>query len=185
MRARAHRLIQLSPPPLSERYVHMQIKSSIAVSSAGKSKSADCAPRSKLVHTHAHTTKMLLTMTTITCTCEHETDCAILWPLPSLPVTMVGARAPLLAALPRLTRSCAQFEKVVVIDARGHMLGRLASVVAKELLFGQHVVIVRCEEANISGSRERRARRAGGRRRGGRPARHGAVCAWTFHFPEL
>lgn len=44
------------------------------------------------------------------------------------------------------------FEKVVVIDCRGHMLGRLASVVAKELLSGQKVVALRCEEINISGS---------------------------------
>merc|ERR1711957_486723 len=40
----------------------------------------------------------------------------------------------------------------VVIDGRGHLLGRLASVVAKELLLGQHVVIVRSEDINISGS---------------------------------
>jgi hypothetical protein len=46
------------------------------------------------------------------------------------------------------------FEKLVVIDGRGHLLGRLASVVAKELLLGQHVVVVRCEELNVSGSRE-------------------------------
>jgi len=44
------------------------------------------------------------------------------------------------------------FEKVVVVDARGHLLGRLASTVAKELLNGQKVVLVRCEEINISGS---------------------------------
>eukprot|EP00055_Hartaetosiga_balthica_P018414 m.134200 g.134200 ORF g.134200 m.134200 type:complete len:199 (-) comp9525_c0_seq1:329-925(-) len=44
------------------------------------------------------------------------------------------------------------FEKQVVIDARGHLLGRLASVVAKELLNGQNVVVVRCEGINISGS---------------------------------
>mmetsp|Transcript_139916 Transcript_139916/g.198174 ORF Transcript_139916/g.198174 Transcript_139916/m.198174 type:complete len:201 (-) Transcript_139916:58-660(-) len=44
------------------------------------------------------------------------------------------------------------FEKRVVIDARGHLLGRLASVVAKELLNGQRIVVVRCEEINISGS---------------------------------
>jgi Ribosomal protein L13 len=31
-------------------------------------------------------------------------------------------------------------EQVVVIDCRAHMLGRLASIVAKELLSGQHVV---------------------------------------------
>jgi large subunit ribosomal protein L13Ae len=46
------------------------------------------------------------------------------------------------------------FEKVVVIDCRGHLLGRLASIVAKELLSGQKVVAVRTEEINISGSCE-------------------------------
>lgn len=30
--------------------------------------------------------------------------------------------------------------QAVVIDARGHMLGRLASVVAKQILSGQHIV---------------------------------------------
>ena len=30
--------------------------------------------------------------------------------------------------------------QVVVIDGRGHLLGRLASIVAKKLLQGQHVV---------------------------------------------
>lgn len=44
------------------------------------------------------------------------------------------------------------FEKRIIIDARGHLLGRLASVVAKELLNGQRVVVVRCEEIEISGS---------------------------------
>ncbi|CAM0876304.1 unnamed protein product [Alopecurus aequalis] len=39
----------------------------------------------------------------------------------------------------------------VVIDARHHMLGRLSSIVAKELLNGQRVVIVRCEEICMSG----------------------------------
>ena len=41
--------------------------------------------------------------------------------------------------------------KRVVVDARHHMLGRLASIVAKELLNGQKVVLVRCEEICISG----------------------------------
>merc|ERR1719228_3093147 len=40
----------------------------------------------------------------------------------------------------------------VVIDGRGHMNGRLASIVAKLILNGQKVVIVRCEEINISGN---------------------------------
>eukprot|EP00933_Yihiella_yeosuensis_P061578 TRINITY_DN643_c0_g1_i9.p1 TRINITY_DN643_c0_g1~~TRINITY_DN643_c0_g1_i9.p1 ORF type:complete len:202 (+),score=57.15 TRINITY_DN643_c0_g1_i9:77-682(+) len=44
------------------------------------------------------------------------------------------------------------FKQEVVIDCRGHLLGRLASVVAKELMNGQHVVAVRCEDINISGS---------------------------------
>jgi large subunit ribosomal protein L13Ae len=41
-----------------------------------------------------------------------------------------------------------------VIDGRDHLLGRLASIVTKELLAGQKIVIVRCEEMVISGSRE-------------------------------
>merc|ERR1712162_44278 len=44
------------------------------------------------------------------------------------------------------------FEKLVVIDARGHLMGRLASFVAKEALNGQKVVVVRCEDLVISGS---------------------------------
>merc|ERR1711965_736557 len=44
------------------------------------------------------------------------------------------------------------FEKLVVIDCRGHLLGRLASFVAKEALAGQKIMLVRAEEINISGS---------------------------------
>lgn len=44
------------------------------------------------------------------------------------------------------------FEKEVVIDGRGHLVGRLASKVAKELLNGQRIVVVRCELLNKSGS---------------------------------
>lgn len=44
------------------------------------------------------------------------------------------------------------FKKLVVIDGKAHLLGRLSSIVAKELMLGQHVVVVRCEEINISGS---------------------------------
>ncbi|KAL8595306.1 60S ribosomal protein L13A [Nucella lapillus] len=40
----------------------------------------------------------------------------------------------------------------IVIDARGHLLGRLAAIVAKTLLQGQRVVVVRCEGINISGN---------------------------------
>jgi large subunit ribosomal protein L13Ae len=41
---------------------------------------------------------------------------------------------------------------VVVIDGKGHLLGRLSALVAKELLNGQKVVVVRAEEINVSGS---------------------------------
>ncbi|GBC15238.2 60S ribosomal protein L16 [Rhizophagus irregularis DAOM 181602=DAOM 197198] len=44
------------------------------------------------------------------------------------------------------------FEKVVVVDGKGHLIGRLASIVAKQILTGQKVVIVRAEELNVSGS---------------------------------
>jgi large subunit ribosomal protein L13Ae len=44
------------------------------------------------------------------------------------------------------------FEKVVVVDCAGHMLGRVASILAKELVNGQKVVCVRTEELCISGS---------------------------------
>eukprot|EP00127_Corallochytrium_limacisporum_P000045 Clim_evm24s2 gene=Clim_evmTU24s2 len=43
------------------------------------------------------------------------------------------------------------FEKVIVIDGKGHLLGRLASIVAKEILSGQNVVVVRCEEIEQTG----------------------------------
>jgi large subunit ribosomal protein L13Ae len=43
------------------------------------------------------------------------------------------------------------FESVIVIDGKGHLLGRLASIVAKQLLNGQKIVIVRAEALNISG----------------------------------
>ncbi|CAK1586904.1 unnamed protein product [Parnassius mnemosyne] len=42
--------------------------------------------------------------------------------------------------------------KAVVIDGRGHLLGRLAAVIAKVLLEGNKVVVVRCEQLNISGN---------------------------------
>ena len=44
------------------------------------------------------------------------------------------------------------FEKEIVIDGKGHLQGRLASYIAKQLLSGQRIVVVRCELINISGS---------------------------------
>ena len=49
------------------------------------------------------------------------------------------------------------FEKEVVIDGRGHIMGRLASIVAKQILSGQRVTVVRCDRINISGSLFRNA----------------------------
>ena len=43
-------------------------------------------------------------------------------------------------------------ESLVIIDGRDHLLGRLASIVSKELLSGQKVVLVRCDEVVMSGS---------------------------------
>ncbi|KAG8180092.1 hypothetical protein JTE90_027872 [Oedothorax gibbosus] len=43
-------------------------------------------------------------------------------------------------------------DKAIIIDGRGHLLGRLAALVAKTCLNGQKVVVVRCEGINISGS---------------------------------
>ena len=48
------------------------------------------------------------------------------------------------------------FEKEIVIDAKGHILGRLAANIAKELLNGQRIVVVRVEQLVLSGSLFRR-----------------------------
>lgn len=42
--------------------------------------------------------------------------------------------------------------KTLVIDCRAHTLGRLSSIVAKELLRGTKVVLLRCEKVNIAGT---------------------------------
>jgi large subunit ribosomal protein L13Ae len=43
------------------------------------------------------------------------------------------------------------FEKQIVIDGKQHLVGRLAAVIAKELLNGQRIVLVRAEELVKSG----------------------------------
>lgn len=40
----------------------------------------------------------------------------------------------------------------IVIDCKGHILGRLSAIVAKELLHGHEVALVRCEKAIIGGA---------------------------------
>ena len=42
----------------------------------------------------------------------------------------------------------------VIVDGKGHLLGRLASIVAKQLLIGKKIVVVRTEAILISGSRK-------------------------------
>merc|ERR1711973_343250 len=44
------------------------------------------------------------------------------------------------------------FEKPIIIDGKDHLVGRLSSVIAKSLLQGQRIVVVRCEGINISGN---------------------------------
>jgi len=51
-------------------------------------------------------------------------------------------------------------EQAVVIDAKGLILGRMASVVAKRLLQGETIIIVNAEKAAISGKRLSRVREA-------------------------
>jgi large subunit ribosomal protein L13Ae len=41
---------------------------------------------------------------------------------------------------------------VTIIDGKGHLLGRLASICAKQLLQGKKIVVVRSEQILISGS---------------------------------
>jgi ribosomal protein L13 len=40
--------------------------------------------------------------------------------------------------------------KRIVVDVRHHMLGRLSSIIAKELLNDQKVVVAHCEEICLS-----------------------------------
>ena len=54
-----------------------------------------------------------------------------------------------------LIKNLSMFEKELIIDGKGHLQGRLASIIAKELLSGQHVTVVRCEEILKSGSLKR------------------------------
>lgn len=45
--------------------------------------------------------------------------------------------------------------EIVVIDLKDHVLGRAAAVVAKQLLLGKKITVVRCEQLNIAGSQMR------------------------------
>ncbi len=63
-----------------------------------------------------------------------------------------------------------------VIDARDVILGRMASLIAKELLNGEKIIVVNAEEAVISGSKEDVLEKYATRRERSslvNPARHG------------
>jgi hypothetical protein len=51
-----------------------------------------------------------------------------------------------------LFQMATQTSNAIVIDGKGHLLGRLASIIAKQALSGQKVVVVRSELINVSGS---------------------------------
>ena len=42
--------------------------------------------------------------------------------------------------------------EVIVVDLKDHMIGRAAAVIAKQLLLGKKVTVVRVDEANIAGT---------------------------------
>jgi len=42
--------------------------------------------------------------------------------------------------------------KPIIVDGKGHLVGRLASTIAKKLLQGEKITVVRCEALNLSGS---------------------------------
>uniref|UniRef100_A0A2K5RKB2 Large ribosomal subunit protein uL13 n=1 Tax=Cebus imitator TaxID=2715852 RepID=A0A2K5RKB2_CEBIM len=46
----------------------------------------------------------------------------------------------------------AECVQVLVLDGRGHLLGRLAAIAAEQVLLGRKVAVVRCEGINISGN---------------------------------
>lgn len=51
-------------------------------------------------------------------------------------------------------------ENAVIIDAKGLILGRMASIIAKRLLQGETIIIVNAEKAAISGKRLSRVEEA-------------------------
>eukprot|EP00994_Dinema_validum_P002351 NODE_1513_length_924_cov_1180.712000_g1175_i0.p1 GENE.NODE_1513_length_924_cov_1180.712000_g1175_i0~~NODE_1513_length_924_cov_1180.712000_g1175_i0.p1 ORF type:complete len:210 (-),score=49.35 NODE_1513_length_924_cov_1180.712000_g1175_i0:242-871(-) len=51
-----------------------------------------------------------------------------------------------------MVRKASRLWKGIIIDGRSHLLGRLASTVAKQLLKGNKVCVVRCEAIEVSGS---------------------------------
>ena len=46
-------------------------------------------------------------------------------------------------------------KKCIVVDAKGHLVGRMASIIAKQIQLGQRIIVVRCEKAIYSGKHYR------------------------------
>ncbi|CAH7456757.1 Gm45713 [Phodopus roborovskii] len=69
-----------------------------------------------------------------------------------LPLTLVALAAAWGLRWQRARRRAVLRPGVLVLDGRGHLLGRLAAIVAKQVLLGRKVVVVRCEGINISGN---------------------------------
>jgi len=67
-------------------------------------------------------------------------------------VQHIGGR-PSRAVQDRASRKKARAHRpnIVVVDLKGHVLGRAAAIVAKQLLLGRKITAVRVDEANISG----------------------------------
>lgn len=42
-------------------------------------------------------------------------------------------------------------KQCIVVDGKGHLMGRMASIIAKQLQMGQKIIIVRCEKVLYSG----------------------------------
>ena len=43
-------------------------------------------------------------------------------------------------------------KQVLLLNGQGHLLGHLEAIMAKQVLLGQKVVVVHCEDINISGN---------------------------------
>merc|ERR1712160_95563 len=79
-------------------------------------------------------------------------------------------------------RKLSMFEKEIIIDGRGHLRGRLASIVAAQLLRGQRVVVVRCEQIKISQSLQKKA---GVVRQGAQAHQHQPPSRLQAFYPTL
>lgn len=62
------------------------------------------------------------------------------------------AKADNCACQPCVHRKILFCSQTVVVDGKGHLLGRLAAVCAKQLLEGKAITVTRCEEMNVSGT---------------------------------